>query len=173
MRRYTQLVFNLASYSRLLMDEFLRQGGRAARVREAFADEPLYGATGSFEGITVEGWLGAPHRARAVRLLARTRDAQWQPLLRRYLGAQLSQCLFPFSGLGSTLTERITIIAVRFATLKLALASLEEASLQNIIDTVQPFSRFMDHLADPTLSLLMYEQTGWTRETRLRGLLGI
>lgn len=27
-RRYTQLVFNLASYSRLLMDEFLRQGGR-------------------------------------------------------------------------------------------------------------------------------------------------
>lgn len=26
-RRYTQLVFNLASYSRLLMDEFLRQGG--------------------------------------------------------------------------------------------------------------------------------------------------
>jgi len=27
-RRYTQLTFNLAAYSRLLMDEFLRQGGR-------------------------------------------------------------------------------------------------------------------------------------------------
>lgn len=111
--------------------------------------------------------------ARAVRMLARTRDAKLQPILRRYLQAQLSQCLFPFSGLGSTLTERITIIAVRFATLKLALASLEEWNTQSIIDTVQPFSRFMDHLADPTLSLMMYEQTGWLREARLRGLLGI
>lgn len=45
--------------------EFLRQAGRASRVREAFPDEPLYGAEGSLEGIAIQGWLGAPHRARA------------------------------------------------------------------------------------------------------------
>jgi DNA mismatch repair protein MutL len=45
--------------------ELLRQTGRASRVREAFPDEPLYGAEGNLEGIAVQGWLGAPHRARA------------------------------------------------------------------------------------------------------------
>lgn len=45
--------------------EFLRQSERSARVREAFPDEPLYGAAGAFDGIAVQGWLGAPHRARS------------------------------------------------------------------------------------------------------------
>jgi hypothetical protein len=31
-RRYTQMVFNLASYSQLLMDEFMRDGGEIPRL---------------------------------------------------------------------------------------------------------------------------------------------
>ena len=31
MRRYTQMVFNLPSYTRLLMDDFFREGGEIAQ----------------------------------------------------------------------------------------------------------------------------------------------
>ncbi len=126
-------------------------------------------------GVTFTGdtlTLSADAATRALTLLSRARDAKLQPVLRRYLAAQLSQSLFPFSGFGASLAERITIIGVRFATVKFALACLEEWSEQAVIDTVQPLSRLMDHLADPTLSLLMYEQTGWMREPRLRALIG-
>ena len=48
-----------------IVREFLRHSERAGRVREAFSDETLYGAVGDLEGIAVQGWLGAPHRARS------------------------------------------------------------------------------------------------------------
>lgn len=109
---------------------------------------------------------------RALRLLERARAAWLQPVLRRYVQAQLSQSLFPFSGFGATLSERITTLGVRFATAKLVLASIEEPSEQVVIDAVQPLSRFMDHLADPALTLAICHETGWVREARLRGLIG-
>lgn len=99
-----------------------------------------------------------------------------QPVLTRYVQAQLSAALFPFAGLGSTLAERITIIAVRFATVKLAL--MAEAFAQqsvpdaaNTVRIVQSLSRLLDHLADPAFSLQIYRETGWMRESRLRALL--
>lgn len=99
-----------------------------------------------------------------------------QPLLKRWLQAQLSNALFPFAGFGDTLAHRIAIIAIRFATLKLAL--MAELSLRNslseeaIIRIAQSLARFMDHLADPTLSLKIYTETDWLKPARLRGLLG-
>ncbi len=100
-----------------------------------------------------------------------------QPVLRRYLMAQVSQALFPFAGLGNTLSERIVIIGVRFATVKLALMS--EAALTNAplpeaetIRIIQSLSRFQDHLATAELSLAIYEETGWTKDARLRALVG-
>lgn len=112
---------------------------------------------------------------RCLKLMARAReDAEvMQPLLRRYLGAQLAQALFPFAGLGDTLSQRVTIIGVRLATLKLLLASLPVAAGEaEIIGVIQSLSRFMDHLADGELSLRIYAETGWTREPRLRALVG-
>jgi hypothetical protein len=94
-------------------------------------------------------------------------------MLRRYLQAQLAQALFPFSGFGESLTGRITVIGVRYATLKLALATLGEApAMDEVVAVVQTLSRFMDHLGDPTLSLQIYQETGWVREPRLRALIG-
>ena len=117
--------------------------------------------------------------SRIVRMLHywKEQQAALQPLLRRYLQAQLSQSLFPFAGLGATLSERMTIISVRLATLKLALMSdvlLARAlpTEEEILRTVYTLSRFLDHLAEPELSLAIYQETGWMREARLRGLLG-
>ena len=98
-----------------------------------------------------------------------------QPVLRRFLQAQLSQALFPYAGLGETLSERVVIIGVRLATFKLALAAhaLQGApSSEEVVRIAYTLARFLDHLADPALSRAMYRETGWTRDARLRGLLG-
>ncbi len=101
--------------------------------------------------------------------------APLQPVLLRYLQAQVSIALLPFGGLGTTFTERMAIIGVRFATVKLALmAAAAKAggvlAEQEIIRVVQSLSRFLDHLADPELSLKIYHEAGWMREARLHAL---
>lgn len=120
----------------------------------------------------------APDSAAAAQDMQRlwlAKQAHWQPLLKRWIQAQLSMALFPFAGFGQTLPERIAIIAVRFATLKLALmAQLQVHGTLNEEDCVriaQSLARFLDHLADPTLSVQIYAETGWLRPARLRGLL--
>jgi lysine-N-methylase len=106
----------------------------------------------------------------------KTVAGQMQPILRRYLQAQMSIAFFPFAGLGLTLADRMTVIGVRFATLKLALMAeaKKEGGLpaeNTVIRVAQSLSRFLDHLADPTLSLQIYHEAGWVREPRLRALL--
>lgn len=98
-----------------------------------------------------------------------------RPVLTRYLQAQISQALFPLAGLGATLSERMTIIAVRFATVKLALMTQAQAGAltpEEVVRITYTLSRFLDHLADPSLSMAMYAETGWVRTGRLRALLG-
>ncbi len=68
-------------------------------------------------------------------------------------------------------------MGVRFAVVSLALMSacavqggvLEENDQVRI---VQSLARVLDHLADPALSLQIYEEPGWLREGRLRALMG-
>ncbi len=103
--------------------------------------------------------------------------ARFTPLLKSWLQAQLSVACFPFAGLGEALTDRATLLGVRFATVKLALMSACAVQDQAIneeytVRIVQSLARFLDHLADPTLSLQIYAETGWVREARLRSLVG-
>ena len=95
---------------------------------------------------------------------------QMQPILKRWLQAQLTMAGFPFSGFGRDLIERATIIAVRFATLRLALMCAPSLEQAEVIRIVQSLSRFMDHLADPELSMLAYKELKWHSLSRLRGL---
>jgi lysine-N-methylase len=106
----------------------------------------------------------------------RWRDAM-QPILTRWLQSQLSMMLFPFAGLGERLSERATLLGVRFALTRLSLMSLchlrgGEPMEADVIRAVQSLSRFVDHLADPTLSLRVCSETGWDKEARLRSLIG-
>ena len=110
---------------------------------------------------------------RGVRVLAhlRAQSAALEPVMRRYVQAQLSQALFPFAGFGGTLSERVTIMGVRFAQTRLLLATLPTTpSEAELIGVIQTLSRFNDHLADPTLSLQIFQETGWIRESRLRAI---
>lgn len=119
--------------------------------------------------------LASDAQERALRLLAhqRVQAPHLASVLRRYLQAQLSQALFPFAGFGASLSDRVTVIGVRLATLRLALATLgAQPSDAEIVATCYNLSRFIDHLADPTLSLAIYNETGWVREARLRAILG-
>lgn len=100
------------------------------------------------------------------------------PVLRRWLQMQMSVALFPFAGLGDTLEQRITIIGVRMATIKLALMSAYgivggELSQEVLVRIIQSLSRFLDHLGDAGFSLQIYAETGWDQESRMRGLLDI
>ncbi|MEI7668772.1 MAG: flagellin lysine-N-methylase [Pseudomonadota bacterium] len=97
-------------------------------------------------------------------------------ILSRYLAMQLSLAFFPFSGFGEKLTERITIIGIRFATIRLALASAYQKNGKmpdesEIIRIIQSLSRFMDHLGDAEFSLKIYEETGWLKKERFMGLI--
>ncbi len=100
----------------------------------------------------------------------------YAPLLKRWLAAQFSASLYPFAGLGETLIDRITVISVRFAILRLALISAYSMNDRNlhqddVVRVVQSLSRFLDHLASPAFSLQIYRETGWDRESRMLGLL--
>lgn len=131
-------------------------------------------------GMTIDGAQVQLQPDAAQRFLAMQHHwrayPDMQDVLRRYLQAQMSIAFFPFAGFGTTLVERMTIIGVRFATVKLALmaearhtgaAPTPEATVR----VVQSLSRFLDHLADPTLSLQIYHEAGWVRAARLHGLL--
>ena len=99
-----------------------------------------------------------------------------QDVLRKWLAAELSMSLYPLSGFGETLSQRITTLGVRCAILKLALMACfthnDMIRPDDCVRIIQSLSRFLDHLADPTLMLNICAETGWNREARLRGLIG-
>lgn len=149
---------------------------RLMRSIDAMAE--MLGATLDWQTLGIS--LSDDSAMRYLRMQAFWREhcaAYYAPILVRWLEAQLSLNLFPFAGLGQDFASRATIVAVRFATVKLALMAramqeqrvLDEAEL---VEVVQGIARFLDHLADPTLSLRIYEELGWMREARLRALLG-
>jgi lysine-N-methylase len=136
------------------------------------------GVTLQWNDLTIQTAPDSLTRFLAIDTAWRTHyAAHYAPILKRWLEAQLSASLFPFCGLGNSLSERIAILAVRFATLKLALmcachetgGALPEAETIRI---TQSLARFLDHLADPALSLAIYTETGWTLEARMRALVG-
>jgi len=103
-------------------------------------------------------------------------EEQVAPWLQKWLAAQLAIAAFPFSGFGKSIQERIMIIGVRLATLRLALLALMDNNgkimLEDAILAMQTLARFMDHLAEPELSINLYSQAGWNKGARLRALVG-
>jgi hypothetical protein len=98
--------------------------------------------------------------------------------LRFWIGAQLSGTLFPFAGLAKDPVERITLLAVKYSLLVLALQTLQDAehltpTPEQVVEIAQPLARLLDHLASAELILRVCEEVGWLREARLLGLLGI
>lgn len=112
--------------------------------------------------------------SRGLALMAKTKamEEQLQPLLKRYLAAELSQAHFPFAGFGKTLEDRVTVIGVRFATVKYMLAASGELDASGASSIIASLARCLDHLEDPALSMSIYREVGWHLEGRLRALIG-
>lgn len=116
-----------------------------------------------------------------ARLRARwQRDAQaaLAPMLHRWLQAQVSMTMFPFGGFHAIrFAKRGAVMVQRFATMRLALmchvpVNAAAPDEQQVMDVMQGLSRFMDHLADAKLTMMIHRDSGWESPARLRGLLG-
>ncbi|MGB1540001.1 MAG: hypothetical protein ACPG80_03490, partial [Rickettsiales bacterium] len=127
-------------------------------------------------GIRTTGDSAAAYRGMEAKWNTRWAETL-NPVLMRWVAAQLSLSLFPFAGFGHDIAERAMIMGVRFATVRLALMSAcavhdGVVPAPDQVRIIQSLSRVLDHLADPTLSLQIYDEPGWLREGRLRALMG-
>lgn len=100
------------------------------------------------------------------------------PMLRRWIQAQLAMTAYPFGGFHAIgFAQRGAVLVQRFATMRLALmchvpASGAAPDEQVVMEVMQGLSRFMDHLADAKLTMMIHRDAGWQTPTRLRGLIG-
>lgn len=101
-----------------------------------------------------------------------------EPMLRRWIQAQITLTMFPFAGFRAIdFAARGAVLVQRFATMRLALmchvpmngAALDE---QTVLDVMQGVARFMDHLADADLTMMIHRDAGWQTLARLYGLIG-
>ena len=105
-------------------------------------------------------------------------DEAMQMRLRRWIEATLAATAFPWNVFpGLHLHESVAILAVRFATIRLALmCHMHEGCLPDEATTIRvmgAIARLMDHLADPALSLMIYRDAGWLNAARLHGLVSL
>lgn len=147
------------------------------RLRQTIADmEKALHATLDWQQILIHTQEDSLNAYQTLLASWQTQSAAYDIWLRRYLEMQLSLALYPFAGLGNNLIERITLIGVRLATIRLAFicnCGISDGMLSQDIAVrmVQSLSRFLDHLGDPAFSLQIYAETGWLKEARMRGLL--
>ncbi len=142
------------------------------RLAETIAAmERALGATIAWEGAGIA--LAPDSFEKWQRVRAAWKEEHYDKILQRALQLQLSVALFPFAGLGNTLSERITIIGVRLATFRLALICAFDPGEEEVVRIAQSLARLLDHLGDPAWSLNIYSETGWVKEPRLRALVCI
>jgi lysine-N-methylase len=151
---------------------------RTPRLQAVLDDmQAALGATLNWENASIA--LGDDSQQRYRTMQERWRQehaAIYAPALRRWLKMQLALALFPFSGLGDSLSERITIIGVRLATLRLAIMCRcdikgPSSATDDLVPLVQPLSRVLDHLGSSRFSLDVYAEPKWLEEARMLGLL--
>ncbi len=108
--------------------------------------------------------------------------AEWQtplqPVLKKWLATELALNFFPFSGLGDDFVQRLTILCVRYATVRLAIIAhhITHNAMPSDVELVviiQSLARFLDHLSDAETMLNFCDQAGWNTQNRLNGLLNM
>lgn len=152
---------------------------RRGRLKDVLDDmEKALAVTLDWDKALIDTTMESAQALEHMRSLWKEAGGQYAPVLRRYLQMQLAESLFPFSGLGNTPSERIILIGVRLATIKLALMCScviygNNLPQEVVVRAVQSISRVLDHLANADFSLQIYAETGWIKEGRMRGLLEI
>lgn len=88
--------------------------------------------------------------------------------LKKYLYAQIASNLFPFAGLGKNIYQKISIISLKFVTIRLALVCHD---IKDQIKVIHSISRLYDHLQSEELLISILHEFDWTNESRLLGLI--
>lgn len=98
-------------------------------------------------------------------------------ILKKYIQALLVNSSYPFSSFDFLPSEHIAIITVKSAILKIILVCFTEnqrlPDQVKIIEIIQTFSRFIDHLSQPKIFLLILKDFGWLNEATIGGLLEV
>lgn len=99
------------------------------------------------------------------------------PLLHRWLAAEVSHMVFPFTGMSISPKTRATVLALHFATVRLALIAachVKEAVIDESqqLRIIQSISRTVDHTVEQKPFFSAYNQPDWYHENRLRSLIG-
>lgn len=99
------------------------------------------------------------------------------PLLRRWLAAQLAMLHFPFTGHGDGLKGHAIVLALCFATMRLALLSAchlrgTMIDRKEQVRIIQGLSRTLDHTHDAEIFFNAYSRPDWRDMGRLRGIIG-
>jgi hypothetical protein len=116
-------------------------------------------------------------RARLWQRWAADAQTALAPMLRRWIQAQITMSSFPFAGFHDlAFAKRGAVLVQRFATMRLALMCHVPLSgiapdAQAVMEVMQGLSRFMDHLADAKLTMMIHRDAGWESPARLRGLI--
>ncbi|MFN7039093.1 MAG: flagellin lysine-N-methylase [Alphaproteobacteria bacterium] len=100
---------------------------------------------------------------------------QIENILKKYIQANLRINIFPFSSENSNF-EKISVLIIKTIFLELALLSNmatneELLDEQKVINIIQIFSKFFDHLADFNLFFLICADYGWNKESKLTSLI--
>lgn len=148
------------------------------RLKQTVSDmEKALCVTLDWENVTIEASEKSAAAYRRIKAAWQNEaTAEFDTILRKWLAMQLSLTLHPFAGLGENISERMTILGVKFATFKLALMcacdTYDRTQREEFAPRIaQSLARFLDHLGDAAFSLRIYNETGWTKEARMRGLL--
>lgn len=170
-KKHSDLVALLHALVVLLVSMKHRPSARLQRVLDAMAR--TLNATIDWEKASVQADI--PPDARYVAL-----ESLWQqhPALdataRRMSHVVLALHLFPFGGQATSISDKALLIAFRFALYRLALAAVsltDGVTPGTAVAAIQPLARFLDHLQDTHVTLMLCQEAGWHREARLYGLL--
>jgi len=102
----------------------------------------------------------------------RRNSGKYDFILRKFIQSQLSFSSFPFAGIAKDISEKVRMLIFRFSITRLTLMSLDaDANEATIIRSIQSIARVLDHLGDATLTLNLFENSGWTTDGRIRGLI--
>jgi hypothetical protein len=99
-----------------------------------------------------------------------------QPILKKWLAAELALNFFPFGGLGNNFHERYMILCLRYSITRLAIIAhhITHHTAPNdaeLVFIIQSIARFLDHLSNGQMIIEFCEQSEWNNNARLNGLL--
>ena len=126
-------------------------------------------------GITIDRATRAiatsPDTQARLALLAQRMEQQRYDWLHDWLALQLQAVAFPYGARTKVNPrDRITLIAVRFAMLRLALICHDAPDVATQADILYSLARLTDHQADHSTALQLARDAGWGSEARLLGL---